>query len=713
MLLAGLFLKKNILRIRKEKDPMAREFSLNNTRNIGIMAHIDAGKTTTTERVLYYTGRIHKIGETHEGASQMDWMEQEQERGITITSAATTASWKGHRVNIIDTPGHVDFTVEVERSLRVLDGAVAVLDAQSGVEPQTETVWRQATTYGVPRVVFVNKMDKIGADFLYSVGTIHDRLQANAHPIQLPIGAEDQFEGIIDLVEMKATYYGNDLGTDIQEIDIPEEYMAQAEEYREKLVEAVAELDEALMEKYLGGEEITNAELKAAIRQGTVNVEFYPVICGSAFKNKGVQKMLDAVIDYLPSPLDVPAIKGHLPDSEEEVTRPSSDEEPFAALAFKVMTDPYVGKLTFFRVYSGTLSSGSYVQNSTKGKRERVGRILQMHANSREEISIVHCGDIAAAVGLKDTTTGDTLCDDKAPVILESMNFPEPVIQLSVEPKSKADQDKMTTALQKLQEEDPTFRAHTDQETGQTIIAGMGELHLDIIVDRMKREFKVEANVGAPQVAYRETFRESAKVEGKFARQSGGRGQFGHVWIEFSPNEEGKGFEFENGIVGGVVPREYIPAVQAGLEESLDRGVLAGYPLVDVKARLFDGSYHDVDSSEMAFKIAASMALKNAASKCKPVILEPMMRVEVVVPEEYMGDIMGQITARRGRVEGMEARGNAQVVRSMVPLSEMFGYATSLRSNTQGRGVFTMHFDHYEEVPKSVSEEIIKKNKGE
>ncbi|MFC4323842.1 elongation factor G [Litchfieldia salsa] len=692
---------------------MAREFSLNNTRNIGIMAHIDAGKTTTTERVLYYTGRIHKIGETHEGASQMDWMEQEQERGITITSAATTAQWKGHRVNIIDTPGHVDFTVEVERSLRVLDGAVAVLDAQSGVEPQTETVWRQATTYGVPRVVFVNKMDKIGADFLYSVGTIHDRLQANAHPIQLPIGAEDQFEGIIDLVEMKATYYGNDLGTDIQEIEIPEEYMAQAEEYREKLVEAVAELDEALMEKYLGGEEITNEELKAGIRQGTCNVEFYPVICGSAFKNKGVQKMLDAVIDYLPSPLDVEAIKGHLPDSEEEVTRPSDDDAPFAALAFKVMTDPYVGKLTFFRVYSGTLSSGSYVQNSTKGKRERVGRILQMHANSREEISVVHSGDIAAAVGLKDTTTGDTLCDDKSPVILESMNFPEPVIQLSVEPKSKADQDKMTTALQKLQEEDPTFRAHTDQETGQTIIAGMGELHLDIIVDRMRREFKVEANVGAPQVAYRETFRDSAKVEGKFARQSGGRGQFGHVWIEFAPNEEGKGFEFENAIVGGVVPREYIPAVQAGLEDSLDRGVLAGYPLVDIKAKLYDGSYHDVDSSEMAFKIAASMALKNAASKCKPVILEPMMRVEVVVPEEYMGDIMGQITARRGRVEGMEARGNAQVVRSMVPLSEMFGYATSLRSNTQGRGVFTMHFDHYEEVPKSVAEEIIKKNKGE
>jgi elongation factor G len=693
---------------------MAREFSLVNTRNIGIMAHIDAGKTTTTERVLYYTGRIHKIGETHEGASQMDWMEQEQERGITITSAATTAQWKGHRVNIIDTPGHVDFTVEVERSLRVLDGAVAVLDAQSGVEPQTETVWRQATTYGVPRIVFVNKMDKIGADFLYSVGTIHDRLQANAHAIQLPIGAEDQFEAIIDLVEMKAHFYANDLGTDIEVKDIPEEHMAQAEEYREKLLEAVAETDEELMEKYLGGEEISVEELKAAIRKATCAVEFYPVICGSAFKNKGVQLMLDAVIDYLPSPLDVPAIKGHAPDDEEEVIeRHSSDEEPFSALAFKVMTDPYVGKLTFFRVYSGTMESGSYVQNSTKGKRERIGRILQMHANHRQEIDKVYAGDIAAAVGLKDTTTGDTLCDDKNLVILESMQFPEPVIQLSVEPKSKADQDKMGQALQKLQEEDPTFRAHTDQETGQTIIAGMGELHLDIIVDRMRREFKVEANVGAPQVAYRETFRASAQVQGKFARQSGGRGQYGDVWIEFSPNEEGKGFEFENGIVGGVVPREYIPAVQAGLEDALDRGVLAGYPLVDIKARLFDGSYHDVDSSEMAFKIAASLALKNAASKCNPVILEPVMRVEVVIPEEYLGDIMGQITSRRGRVEGMEARGNAQVVRSMVPLSEMFGYATALRSSTQGRGVFSMHFDHYEEVPKSISEEIIKKNKGE
>ncbi|KHD85742.1 elongation factor G [Heyndrickxia ginsengihumi] len=691
---------------------MPREFSLENTRNIGIMAHIDAGKTTTTERILYYTGRIHKIGETHEGASQMDWMAQEQERGITITSAATTAQWNNHRVNIIDTPGHVDFTVEVERSLRVLDGAVAVLDAQSGVEPQTETVWRQATTYGVPRIVFVNKMDKIGADFLYSVNTIHDRLQANAHAIQLPIGAEDNFEGIIDLIEMKATFYGNDLGTDIEVRDIPEEYKDQADEYREKLIEAVAELDEELMEKYLGGEEISKEELKAAIRKSTINVEFFPVLCGSAFKNKGVQLMLDAVIDYLPSPLDVPAIKGTIPGSDEEVTRPSSDDEPFSALAFKVMTDPFVGKLTFFRVYSGTLSSGSYVQNSTKGKRERVGRILQMHANHRNEISEVYAGDIAAAVGLKDTTTGDTLCDEKNLVILESMEFPEPVIQLSVEPKSKADQDKMTTALQKLQEEDPTFRAHTDQETGQTIIAGMGELHLDIIVDRMKREFKVEANVGAPQVAYRETFRKSAQVQGKFARQSGGRGQYGDVWIEFTPNEEGKGFEFENAIVGGVVPREYIPAVQAGLEDALQRGVLAGYPLVDIKAKLYDGSYHDVDSSEMAFKIAASLALKNAASKCDPVLLEPVMRVEVVIPEEYLGDIMGQITARRGRVEGMEARGNAQVVRAFVPLSEMFGYATALRSSTQGRGVFTMHFDHYEEVPKAISEEIIKKIKA-
>ncbi|MCK6255187.1 elongation factor G [Fictibacillus sp. KIGAM418] len=692
---------------------MAREFSLKNTRNIGIMAHIDAGKTTTTERVLYYTGRIHKIGETHEGASQMDWMEQEQERGITITSAATTAQWKGHRINIIDTPGHVDFTVEVERSLRVLDGAVAVLDAQSGVEPQTETVWRQATTYGVPRVVFVNKMDKIGADFLYSVKTLHERLGANAHPIQLPIGAEDQFEAIIDLIEMKAVFYGNDLGTDIEVGEIPADHLELAEEYRGKLIEAVAELDEELMMKYLEGEEITNEEIKAGIRKGTCNVEFYPVICGSAFKNKGVQLMLDSVLDYLPSPVDVPAIKGTLPDSEEEVTRESSDEAPFSALAFKVMTDPYVGKLTFFRVYSGTLNSGSYVQNSTKGKRERVGRILQMHANSREEISIVYAGDIAAAVGLKDTTTGDTLCDEKSLVILESMVFPEPVISLSIEPKSKADQDKMGMALAKLAEEDPTFRTETNEETGQTIIAGMGELHLDILVDRMKREFKVEANVGAPQVAYRETIRQAAKVEGKFVRQSGGRGQYGHVWIEFEPGEEGSGFVFENKIVGGVVPREYIPAVQSGIEESMKNGMLAGFPLLDLKARIVDGSYHDVDSNEMAFKIAGSMALKNAKAKCDPAILEPIMKVEVTVPEEYMGDIMGDVTSRRGRVEGMEARGNAQIVKAMVPLAEMFGYATSLRSRTQGRGTYSMHFDHYEEVPKSISEEIIKKSTGQ
>ena len=691
---------------------MTRAFSLKDTRNIGIMAHIDAGKTTATERILFYTGKIHKIGDTHDGNSQMDWMEQEQERGITITSAATTAQWKNHRINIIDTPGHVDFTVEVERSLRVLDGSVAVLDAQSGVEPQTETVWRQATTYGVPRIVFVNKMDKTGADFLYSVGTIHDRLQANAHPIQLPIGAEDLFEGVIDLVEMKAIYNEGSVGENLVEKEIPAEYQDQAEEYREKLIEAVAEFDEEFMEKYLGGEEITIDELKAAIRKATLSVEFFPVVCGSAFKYKGVQPMLDAVVEYLPSPLDVPAIKGINPDTDEEVERHSSDEEPFSALAFKVMTDPFVGKLTFFRVYSGILSSGSYVKNSTKGKRERVGRILQMHANTRNEIAEVYAGDIAAAVGLKDTTTGDTLCDEKNEVILESMEFPEPVIQLSVEPKSKADQDKMATALQKLQEEDPTFRAGTDEETGQVIIAGMGELHLDIIVDRMRREFKVECTVGAPMVSYRETFKQAAQVQGKFTRQSGGRGQYGDVWIEFTPNEPGAGFEFENAIVGGVVPREYIPAVEAGLKDSMANGVLAGYELIDVKAKLFDGSYHDVDSSEMAFKVAASLALKEAAKKCNPVILEPIMKVEVVMPEEYLGDIMGDITSRRGRVEGMEARGNAQVVSASVPLSEMFGYATSLRSATQGRGTYSMVFDHYEEVPKSISEEIIKKNKG-
>ncbi|MFB1100727.1 MULTISPECIES: elongation factor G [Terribacillus] len=692
---------------------MAREFSLENTRNIGIMAHIDAGKTTATERILFYTGRIHKIGETHEGASQMDWMEQEQERGITITSAATTAQWKGHRINIIDTPGHVDFTVEVERSLRVLDGAVAVLDAQSGVEPQTETVWRQATTYGVPRIVFVNKMDKTGADFLYSVKTMHERLGANAHPVQLPIGAEDDFEGIIDLITMEAHFYLDDLGQNSEIREIPEDMKDLVEEYRTNLIEAVAEQDEDLMERYLEGEEISNEELKQAVRKATLTVEFYPVFCGSAFKNKGVQLLIDGVVDYLPAPTDVPAIEGIVPGTEEKIVRKSSDSEPFSALAFKVATDPFVGKLTFFRVYSGTLEAGSYVKNSTKDKRERVGRILQMHANTREEISKVYAGDIAGAVGLKDTSTGDTLCDEKSLVILESMVFPEPVISVAIEPKTKADQDKMSVALGKLAEEDPTFRTETNPETGQTIISGMGELHLDIIVDRMRREFKVEANVGAPQVAYRETFRAAAEVEGKFVRQSGGRGQFGHVWIKFEPNEEGAGFEFENKIVGGVVPREYIPSVEAGIKEAMQNGVLAGYPLIDVKASLFDGSYHDVDSNEMAFKVAASLALKNAKNKCNPVILEPLVKVEVVIPEEYMGDIMGDITSRRGRVEGMDTRGPAQVVNAFVPLAEMFGYATALRSNTQGRGTYTMTFDHYEEVPKSVGEEIIKKNSGQ
>ena len=692
---------------------MAREFSLEKTRNIGIMAHVDAGKTTTTERILYYTGKIHKIGETHEGASQMDWMEQEQERGITITSAATTAQWKDYRVNIIDTPGHVDFTIEVQRSLRVLDGAVTVLDSQSGVEPQTETVWRQATEYGVPRIVFSNKMDKIGADFLYSVSTLHDRLQANAHPIQLPIGSEDSFRGIIDLVRMKAEIYTNDLGTDILEEDIPAEYVDQANEYREKLIEAVAETDEELMMKYLEGEEITEAELKAAIRKATINVEFFPVLCGSAFKNKGVQMMLDAVIDYLPSPLDIPAIKGVNPDTDEEEERPASDDEPFAALAFKIMTDPFVGRLTFFRVYSGVLNSGSYVLNTSKGKRERIGRILQMHANSRQEIEQVYAGDIAAAIGLKDTTTGDSLTDEKAKVILESIEVPEPVIQLMVEPKTKADQDKMAIGLQKLAEEDPTFRVETNPETGETVISGMGELHLDVLVDRLKREHKVEANVGAPQVSYRETFRAATQARGFFKRQSGGKGQFGDVWIEFTPNEEGKGFEFENAIVGGVVPREFIPAVEKGLEESMANGVLAGYPMVDIKAKLYDGSYHDVDSSETAFKIAASLALKEAAKTAQPTILEPMMLVTITVPEENLGDVMGHVTARRGRVDGMEAHGNSQIVRAYVPLAEMFGYATTLRSATQGRGTFMMVFDHYEDVPKSVQEEIIKKNSGE
>lgn len=643
----------------------------------------------------------------------MDWMEQEQERGITITSAATTAQWKGYRVNIIDTPGHVDFTIEVQRSLRVLDGAVTVLDSQSGVEPQTETVWRQATDYKVPRVVFCNKMDKIGADFLYSVKTLHDRLQANAHPIQLPIGSEDNFTGIIDLITMKAEIYTNDLGTDIREEEIPEEYMEQAIEWREKLVEAVAETDEELMMKYLDGEEISIEELKAGIRRATINVEFFPVMAGSAFKNKGVQLMLDAVLDYLPAPTDVEAIKGTDTKTEEETTRPSDDNAPFSSLAFKVMTDPFVGRLTFFRVYSGTLESGSYVLNASKDKKERIGRILQMHANSREEINTVYSGDIAAAVGLKDTTTGDTLCALDAPVILESIEFPDPVIQVAVEPKSKADQDKMGVALQKLAEEDPSFRVETNVETGETVISGMGELHLDVLVDRMRREFKVDANVGAPQVSYRETFRAPVtQAEGKFVRQSGGKGQYGHVWVEFTPNEEGKGFEFENAIVGGVVPREYIPAVEKGLADSMNNGVLAGYPLVDIKAKLYDGSYHDVDSNETAFRVAASMALRAAAKKAQPAILEPMMKVTVTVPEEYLGDIMGHVTSRRGRVEGMEAHGNSQIVNALVPLAEMFGYATTLRSATQGRGTFMMVFDHYEDVPKSIQEEIIKKNGG-
>lgn len=688
---------------------MSRAFPLERTRNIGIMAHIDAGKTTTTERILYYTGRIHKMGEVHEGAATMDWMEQEQERGITITSAATTAQWKNHRINIIDTPGHVDFTVEVERSLRVLDGAVAVLDAQSGVEPQTETVWRQATHYGVPRIVYCNKMDKIGADFDYSIQTLHKRLGANAHAIQMPIGAEDQFRGIIDLIEMKAYFYHNDDGSNIEVKEVPEDLLDEALRRREALIEAVAEVDEEIMTKYLEGEEITIPELKAAIRRATIKVEFFPVLCGSSFKNKGVQLMLDAVIDYLPAPTDIPSIKGVLPDGTE-IERHADDNEPFAALAFKVITDPFVGKLTYFRVYSGTLSSGSYVLNSTKNQRERIGRILQMHANHREEIKDVYAGDIAAAVGLKYTTTGDTLCDIDHPVILESMEFPEPVIHVAIEPKSKADQDKMAIALQKLSEEDPTFTAHTDKETGETIIGGMGELHLEIIVDRMKREFKVACNVGTPQVSYRETIKTAAECEGKFVRQSGGRGQYGHVWIRFEPLERGKGNEFKDEIVGGTVPREYIPAVQKGLEEAMQNGLVAGYPVVDVRAVLFDGSYHEVDSSEMAFKIAASLALKEAAKKCNPVLLEPVMRVEVVVPEEYVGNVIGDIVSRRGRPEGQEMRGNAQVIKACVPLSEMFGYATALRSNTQGRGTFTMQFDHYEEVPKSIAEEIIKRN---
>ncbi len=687
---------------------MARQFSLNNTRNIGIMAHIDAGKTTTTERILYYTGKTHKIGETHDGASQMDWMAQEQERGITITSAATTAEWDNHRINIIDTPGHVDFTVEVERSLRVLDGAVAVLDAKAGVEPQTETVWRQATKYGVPRIVFANKMDATGADFYMSAESLISRLGADATPIQLPIGAEGDFSGIIDIVSSVAYNYVNDLGTDIQTIEIPADMQDKVELYRTQLIDMLANYDEDFMMKVLEGEEPTVEEIKAVIRKAVCTGNFFPVLCGSAYKNKGVQLMLDAVIDYLPSPLDVPAIKGTNEDGSES-ERLASDEEPFSALAFKIMTDPFVGKLSYFRVYSGSAKSGTYVYNATKGKRERFGRIMQMHANSRQEIEEVYSGDIAAAVGLKDTTTGDTLCDEKNVIILESMDFPEPVIRVAVEPKSKGDQDKMGLALSKLAEEDPTFKTYTDQETGQTIIAGVGELHLDIIVDRMRREFKVEANVGAPQVAYRETIREAADCEGKYVKQSGGRGQYGHVWINFAPNE-GKGFEFEDKTVGGSVPREYIKAIGEGVEAALSNGLVAGYQVIDIKATLFDGSYHDVDSSEMAYKIAASMALKAAAKKCKAVVLEPIMEVEVTAPTEYLGSVMGDVSSRRGQIVDQEEKHNAISVKANIPLSEMFGYVTDLRSFTQGRGNYSMKFDHYAEVPKFIAEKIAKAN---
>ena len=689
---------------------MSREFSLEKTRNIGIMAHIDAGKTTTTERVLYYTGKIHKIGETHEGASQMDWMEQEQERGITITSAATTAQWNGYRVNIIDTPGHVDFTVEVERSLRVLDGAVTVLDSKAGVEPQTETVWRQATTYGVPRIVFCNKMDATGADFIMSLESLEKRLGVHGVALQLPIGAEDTFEGIIDLIKMKAVYFEGTKGENVIYKDIPEEYLDQANEYHAKMLDAAASYDDDLMMKVLEEEEPTEEEVKAAIRKGVLAVELFPVLCGSAYKDKGVQPMLDAVIDFLPAPTDIPSIKG-IDEDGNEIEKHASDEEPFAALAFKIMADPFVGRLTFFRVYSGTVDSGSYVLNSTKDKKERLGRILQMHANKRNEIQTVYAGDIAAAVGFKNTTTGDTICDEKNFVILEKMEFPEPVIELAIEPKTKQDQDKLGVGLSKLAEEDPTFRTFTNPETGDTVIAGMGELHLDVIVDRLRREYKVEANVGAPQVAYRETIKTAAECEGKYVKQSGGRGQYGHVWIKFEPNE-GKGFEFVDAIVGGSVPRVYINSVKVGLEDALATGMIAGYPVLDVKATLFDGSYHDVDSSEMAYKVAASMALKAAGKKCDPVILEPIMAVEVTAPAEYLGSVMGDVSSRRGMIEGQEERGNAVTVQASIPLSEMFGYATDLRSFTQGRGNYTMIFDRYEPVPKSIREEIIKKNGG-
>ena len=686
---------------------MPREYSLEKTRNIGIMAHIDAGKTTTTERILYYTGVNYKIGDTHDGTATMDWMEQEQERGITITSAATTCHWKDHRINIIDTPGHVDFTVEVQRSLRVLDGSVTVFCAKGGVEPQSETVWHQADEYHVPRMAFVNKMDIMGADFFNVVDMMKDRLKCNAVPIQLPIGAEDTFKGVIDLITMRAEVYYDDLGKDVRDEDIPADMMDQAQEYHDALLEAVAELDEDLMMKYLEGEELTIPEIKAALRKGVCNVQIIPVLCGTAYRNKGVQLLLDAVVDYMPAPTDVPAIKGVNPDTEEEDERPSSDDAPFSALAFKIMTDPYVGRLTFFRVYSGTIGAGSSVLNATKGQRERLGRILQMHANSRKDIDMVYSGDIAAAVGFKNTTTGDTLCDEKHPIILESMNFPEPVIRVAIAPKTKAGQEKMGIALAKLAEEDPTFRTYTDEETGQTIIAGMGELHLEIIVDRLLREFKVEANVGEPQVAYKETIRRDANVDMKYARQSGGKGQYGHVKIIVEPNESGKGYEFINKIVGGAIPKEYIEPVNQGIQGAMQAGVLAGYPVVDVKVTLYDGSFHEVDSSEMAFKIAGSMAFKEAMRKADPVLMEPIMQVDVMVPEDYMGDVIGGLNARRGQIQGMEPRGGVEAISAAVPLSEMFGYATALRSSTQGRGQYTMQPSHYTEVPKSVQDKIV------
>jgi len=695
-----------------EVELMAREIPLEKTRNIGIMAHIDAGKTTTTERVLFYTGKVHKMGEVHDGSATMDWMVQEQERGITITSAATTCLWRDCRINIIDTPGHVDFTVEVERSLRVLDGAIAVFCAKGGVEPQSETVWRQADKYGVPRLAYVNKMDIVGADFFRVVEMIKSRLGANAVPIQLPIGLEDTFKGIVDLVEMKAIIYTDDLGKVSEETEIPEELREQAEFYRQNLLDAVAESDDDLMLKYLEGEELTREEIMAGIRKATVGCRMTPVLCGSSYRNKGVQPLLDAVVDYLPAPTDIPPIKGINPETKSEESRTASDDSPFSALAFKIVADPYVGKLAYFRVYSGKLSAGSYVYNSTKGKRERIGRILQMHANRREEIGEVFTGDIAAAVGLKDTITGDTLCDDKHPIILESMVFPDPVISVAIEPKTKADQEKMDIALNRLAEEDPTFKMHTDPETGQVIISGMGELHLEIIVDRLLREYKVECNVGKPQVAFRETIRKPTRAEGKFIRQTGGRGQYGHCWLELTPLPPGEGFVFENKIVGGAIPREYIPAVEAGVREAMANGILAGYPVVDVKVALVDGSFHEVDSSELAFKIAGSLGFKAGAAKADPVLLEPYMKVEVIVPEEYMGDVIGDLNSRRVRIEGMEHRAGAQAIRAFVPLAEMFGYATELRSRTQGRGNYSMEFDHYEEVPKNVSETIVSRMRG-